>query len=128
VLLATGYRQPVPYAQRYFGDEQHPDLYLSTFSREHHNLFGVGFLETNSGAFPHFGRAARMIAHYLHDQRDLPQRAKTFEHLISHDRPDLSSGIKFDSSPRHRGYVDSHALASYQRRVIRRIGWPEMAR
>ena len=128
VLLATGYRQAVPYAQRYFGEEQHPDLYLSTFSREHPNLFGVGFLETNSGALPHYGRAARMVARYLLDQEDQPARAKTFEHLIANDRPDLSSGIKFDSSPRHQGYVDSHALATYQRKVIGRMGWPEVPR
>jgi hypothetical protein len=31
----------VPVAQEYFGDEQHPDLYLSVFSREHRGVCGV---------------------------------------------------------------------------------------
>ncbi|EPJ34884.1 hypothetical protein STAFG_8074 [Streptomyces afghaniensis 772] len=29
VLLATGHIHKVPVAQRYFDDDQHPDLYLS---------------------------------------------------------------------------------------------------
>jgi hypothetical protein len=123
ILCATGYLHKVPYAQQYFGDEQHPDLYLSSFSRDHRNLFGIGFVETNAGAFPHFDISAQMIAAHLADQTDRPDKAAEFQRLIRSDRPDLSGGIKFDSSPRHQGYVNSPTLLAYQRKLMRRMGW-----
>lgn len=67
ILLATGYKHKVPVAQKYFGDEQHPDLYLSTFSREHEGLFCVGFVETNSAAYGLFDTQSQMLAGYIHD-------------------------------------------------------------
>ena len=39
------------------------------------------------------------------------------------DRPDLSGGIQFDASPRHRGYVDADALSAYRAKVGRKFGW-----
>lgn len=125
ILCATGYLHTVPYAQRYFGDQQHPDLYLSSFSRDHRNLFGIGFVETNAGAFPHFDIAARMIAAHLADQADRPAAAADFQRMIQTDRPDLSGGIRFDSSPRHQGYVNSATLLAYQRKLMRRMGWDD---
>nr|WP_106208330.1 NAD(P)-binding domain-containing protein [Kineococcus rhizosphaerae] len=123
IIAATGYRHRVPYAQRYFGDEQHPDLYLTAFSREHEGLFGIGFTETNSGAFKHFDAFAQMIASHLQDRRSNPERYAQFVRFLRTDRPDLSGGIRFDASPRHRGYVDADALTAYRAEVGRRFGW-----
>ena len=75
IIYATGYLHAVPYAQQYFGSDQHPDLYLTAFSREHPGLFGVGFIETNSGAYQHFDAFGQMIASYLDDQRRRPEQA-----------------------------------------------------
>ena len=124
ILLATGYRHQVPVAQRYFGDEQHPDLYLNCFSREHDRLFGVGFLETNSGAYQLFDQQAHLIAAYLDERARNTRRADEFAARIRSERPDLSNGLKFDSSPRHIGYVDSDAYVKYIRKVAREQGWP----
>lgn len=123
ILLATGYVHKVPVAQRYFGGEQHPDLYLSSFSRQHEGLFGVGFVETNSGAYRLFDTQAQLIASYLDDIRhDLPT-ARKFSAMIRSDRPDLSRGLKFVDSPRHTGYVDSVAFTKYLAKVARAMGW-----
>jgi len=123
IIMATGYLHAVPYAQQYFGSAQHPELYLTAFSREHEGLFGVGFLETNSGAYHHFDASGQMIASYLDDQRRRPERARQFAALIAADRPDLSGGIKFDKSPRHQGYVDAHALTRYRDGIFKKLGW-----
>ncbi len=123
VVLATGYRHRVPVAQEYFGDEQHPDLYLNFASREHPGLFGVGYIETNSGAYGLFDRQAHVIAAYLDGQRRGTPQAARFTAMIAGDRPDLTSGLHFDSSPRHRGYVDSDAYARYLAKVGRTLGW-----
>jgi hypothetical protein len=124
IIFATGYRHSVPYAQEYFGSEDHPDLYLTNFSREHPGLFGVSFIETNSGAYPHFDGGAQMIASYLEDQDRRPGAAGWFSAMIATDRPDLSGGIAFDHSARHAGYVDAHALGQYRETVFKRMGWP----
>jgi cation diffusion facilitator CzcD-associated flavoprotein CzcO len=123
IIFATGYQHRAPYAQEYFSSGQHPDLYLTSFSRQHAGLFGVSFIETNSGAYRHFDAAAQMIASYLDDQDRRPERARQFAEMIAADRPDLSGGIAFDGSPRHAGYVDAHALSRYRDSVFRRMGW-----
>jgi cation diffusion facilitator CzcD-associated flavoprotein CzcO len=125
IIFATGYQQSVPYAQAYFSPEQHPDLYLTSFSREHAGLFGVSFIETNSGAYRHFDGAAQMIASYLDDQDRRPPQARQFAAMIAADRPNLSGGIAFDGSARHVGYVDAHALGRYRETVFRRMGWQQ---
>jgi len=122
VLLATGYRHRVPFVQRYFGDEQHPDLYLTAFAREP-GLFGVGYVETNSGAYGLMDVLAHMVAAHIADRTDRPERWRSFEERIRSDRPDLSGGIRFVDSPRHRGYVDSAAFKEYLHKVAADEGW-----
>jgi cation diffusion facilitator CzcD-associated flavoprotein CzcO len=128
IIYATGYLHTVPYARRYFPGDQLPDLYLTTFSREHPGLHGVGYLETNSGAYQHFDASAQMIASHLDDQNRRPDRAREFAAMIVADRPDLSGGITFDKSPRHHGYVDAHALTHYRDSVFQRMNWDRMER
>ncbi|MEJ2851878.1 MULTISPECIES: flavin-containing monooxygenase [unclassified Saccharothrix] len=128
VLLATGYRHAVPVAQEYFGDEQHPELYLSAFSRRHEGLFGVGFLETNSGAYRLFDTQAQLIAGFIGDSRRGLPAAERFARMIRDDHPDLTAGLRFVSSPRHTGYVDSGAYRRYVEKVAKAMGWPTEGR
>ncbi|MER6133877.1 NAD(P)/FAD-dependent oxidoreductase [Streptomyces sp. NPDC001815] len=123
ILLATGYLHRVPAAQKYFGDEQHPDLYLSAFSREHDGLFGVGFVETNSGAYQLFDSQAQLIASFVQDTQDGRPTADRFARMIRSDRPDLTGGLKFVDSPRHTGYVHSEAFVKYLNKVASGMGW-----
>ncbi|MER5935780.1 NAD(P)/FAD-dependent oxidoreductase [Streptomyces sp. NPDC001928] len=123
ILLATGYVHKVPVAQKYFGDEQHPDLYLSSFSREHEGLFGVGFVETNSGAYQLFDSQAQLIASFIRDGKAGLPTAERFARMIRGDRPDLSGGLKFVDSPRHTGYVHSDAFVKYLGKVAEGMGW-----
>jgi hypothetical protein len=115
-------------AQRYFGDEQHPDLYLSVFSREHRGLCGVGFIETNSGAYRLFDLQAQLIASFVQSGRLGLPAAGRFAGMIGEDRPDLSAGLKFVASPRHTGYVDSGAYLKYVTKLAREMGWPTEGR
>ncbi len=124
ILMATGYRHRVPVAQRFFGDEQHPDLYLNCVSREHSGIYGVGFIETNSGAYHLFDQQAHLLAAFIAGRRDGTAAAAAFDRLRQSDVPDMSGGLRFDASPRHRGYVDSDAYVKYVTRLARRLGWP----
>ncbi|MFM8350685.1 MAG: flavin-containing monooxygenase [Actinomycetales bacterium] len=124
IITATGYRHTIPYAQDYVGDEQFPDaLYLSTFSRQFHNLFVMGFIETNSAAFGLFDLSAQLVAGYLRAQQDDPSAAAAFDARLASDQPDLSGGIRFVHSPRHTGYVDSTALKKAYQQALGRTGW-----
>lgn len=128
VLCATGYRWSCRYAAEYFEWRGgRPQLYLSMFSRDHRNLFGIGYLENNSSAYKLFDTQAFMIASYLRAQRDRDASAARFEQLIQHDQPDLSGGIRFVDSPRHAVYIDAHSFKTYLRKLRARMGWNELS-
>ena len=127
VLYATGYDWSIPYATDLFRwQDGRPELYLTAFNREHRNLFGLGYLETNSSAYTLFDHVSHLVAHYLHDQQHRPDRAAAFDRVVATDRPDLSGGIRFLDTPRHRHYVDSHAFKRHLVRVADRAGWPRL--
>lgn len=128
VLLATGYDWPIPYVpEDYFRwRDGRPQLYLTAFSREHHNLFGVSFLEVNSSAYALFDHVSNLVAHYLHDQVHAPTRAADFDRMIAAEHPDLSGGIRFLDTARHRSYVDARAFRNELTRVADRMGWPPL--
>ena len=129
VLCATGYQWTCRYATEYFQWKGgRPQMALSMFSRDHSNLFGIGYLETNSSAYKLFDTCAHMIASYLKAQRDMPQSAARFDQIIRTERPDLSGGIKFVASQRHAAYVEAHAFKTYLRKLRKRkrMGWGEL--
>ena len=123
IILATGYEQRVPFARGLFGDSHHPDLYLSAFSRQHQGLHAVGFIETNSGAYQMFDLQGQLIASYIADSLQDTASARRFSLRIAHDRPDLTGGLRFVSSPRHEGYVHAPSFKRYLVKLARQLGW-----
>ena len=125
VLFATGYDWTVPYVPKeYFRwRDGRPELYLMAFSREHRNLFGLSFLEVNSSAYTLFDQVSNLVAQYLHAQVHDPGRSTAFARMIATEHPDLSGGIRFIDSARHRSYVDGRAFRTELGRVADRIGW-----
>lgn len=127
VLYATGYKWSCRYATDYFEWKGgRPHMYLSIFSRQHRNLFGIGYLETNSSAYKLFDNEAHLIACYLADQLKRPLMAQEFQTLIKEDEPDLSGGIQFVKSQRHEVYLEVHALKKHMHRLLQRMGWNEL--
>lgn len=127
VLCATGYKWSCPYATQYFEwTDGRPQMFLSMFNRTHRNLFGIGYLETNSSAYKLFDTQAHMIASYLKAQRVAPESAQRFEEIIRTDEPDLSGGIQFVKSQRHAVYIEAHTFKAYLRKLRKRMGWGEL--
>ena len=83
----------------------------------------MGFIETNSGACQLFDLQAHLVAGYLAAKAYGDPRAKDFEERIRTDSPDLTSGLEFDKSPRHKGYVDSDAFMAYLKKMGKEFGW-----
>lgn len=122
VIMATGYRHAIPYAQQYFGDVQHPDdLYLSIFSRRHRNLYAMGFIETNSGAYVLFDMAANLVAAQIAHSLKGDPKAVEFQRRITADTQDLTGGIRLIDSPRHQGYADSAALRKALIKALKQV-------
>ena len=129
VIYATGYNMAIPYVPEAYFDWHggRPKLNLTAFNPKHSNLFGVGYLETNSSAYTLFDRVSQMVANYLHDQVHRPENARRFERHLLEDNPDLTGGIKFIESDRTKGYIEIHAYKSYIEKLRRKLGWPALA-
>lgn len=63
------------------------------------------------------------MAQYLHDQVHDPSRSAAFDRMIAMESPDLSGGISFIDSARHRSYVDGRSFRKELDRVTDHIGW-----
>lgn len=127
IVHATGYDWDIPYAEPYFDwQDGRPDLYLTAFNREHHNLFGLGYIEVNSSAYTLFDQISNLVAHYLHDQEHTPSRAARFDRAIAEDHPKLTGGIRLLDTARHRSYVDAHAYRSHLATVRKQMGWADL--
>jgi cation diffusion facilitator CzcD-associated flavoprotein CzcO len=129
VLYATGYDMRIPYVPEGYFDWAggRPQLYLTAFNRRHQNLFTLGYLETNSSAYTLFDHISHLVANYLHSQQHDPDRASTFNRLIKDDWPDLSGGLHFIDSDRHKAYIEINAYKRYIDKLRQRQGWPALA-
>ncbi len=124
ILCATGYNQRLDFAGEYFSYEGgRPKMFIQAASREHKNLFGISYIETNSGAYKRFDYMAGLVANYLKDQRDNPSQAAQMEQIIRNETPDLTGGIQFQDTDRHVGYCDAVTHTKYVKKLYKRMGW-----
>ncbi|MGW5113328.1 flavin-containing monooxygenase [Nocardia sp. NPDC004123] len=125
VVYATGYEMRLPYldADLFSWNGDRPAQYLTAFNRRHHNLFTVGFLETNSSAYTLFDNISNVVAQYLRDQMNNPVRAERFDRLIRDDQPNLTGGLRLVDSARHAGYIDSKTYKKVLTGIRRQMGW-----
>ncbi|WP_445115316.1 flavin-containing monooxygenase [Acinetobacter sp. WZC-1] len=127
VLYATGYKWSVKYGDEYFEWQSgRPQMYLSIFNRKHKNLFGIGYIETNSSAFKLFDMQAHLIASYLREQNANSEKFHQFNELIANDYPDLSGGVNFIKTQRHAVYLEAYALKIYISKIYKHIGFPAL--
>jgi len=125
VLFATGYRVSYPFMDRehfkWFG--KYPDLYLSALHRKYDNVCCLGLHQTDGGAYDFFAFQADMMANFILDRQQNPERAEQFRCLKQRDYPELSGGIRYVKSARHETYVKRSAFKRYCERIFRRFEW-----
>lgn len=129
IIYATGYKSRIAYVDdallQYSGDR--PDLYLNVFHRKLNNLFAIGFLETNSGAFTLFDHMSHLVVNYIKERDSASEKAIKFESLIHKDEPDVSGGVNYVKSGRHANYVNKNAYLNYLKKLNQRMGWSQLA-
>lgn len=116
IILATGYRASTPFLPDGvfdYGDGLRPRLFMRLFHREHRNLYGLGFLETNSSVFRLVDLGAELIAlDLLGRDASRPIDALLDKAARSGADPDLSGGRTRIATARHLDYVESSAYAA----------------
>jgi hypothetical protein len=67
-----------------------------------------------------------MVACYLRDRTEAPERAARFRAHVLADNPDLSGGLKFIQSPRHATYAEHGAFRHAVEGTRKAMGWPTL--
>jgi hypothetical protein len=132
VLCATGYAWRIPYVPASevdwssspsgASDQRRPSMYLTAIGRTNPRLYGMGYVETNGGAYKLFDEVADLIARAYMARRE--GTAEGLEELIRTDRVDLRGGVKHVPTQRHASYVESGTFVRHLARVRKRLGWP----
>ena len=122
IILATGYRASVPYLPDDtfdFGGGLRPHLWMRLFHPQDRNLYGLGFLETNSSVYRLFDLGAELVAgHILAGITRSPARARLDAMIASGVEPDLSGSTERIATRRHDGYVDGRAYAHALEQIL----------
>lgn len=128
ILCATGYKWKIPYVdpKLFSWKGGKPDLYMNLFSRETPDLYALGYMETNGGAYKLFDEMADLIVRTIEARASGGTAAATINRLITSDRPDLSGGINFVASDRHATYVEIDAYRKHMAKLRQQLGWPEL--
>jgi cation diffusion facilitator CzcD-associated flavoprotein CzcO len=128
VLCATGYRWEIPFVDRslFRWKSNRPDLYMNLFARDHRELYGLGYMETNGGAYKLFDEMADFTVRAIEARNENGVTAQKLDKLVASDAPDLSGGIHFVASDRHATYIEIDAYRKYMRRLRKKLGWPAL--
>jgi len=128
ILCATGYKWKIPYVDPalFSWKGGKPDLYMNLFSRETPDLYALGYMETNGGAYKLFDEMANLIVQTIKARAAGGEAGNRINKLITSDRPDLSGGINFVTSDRHATYVEIDAYRKHMSKVHKQLGWPEL--
>ncbi|MDO8290057.1 MAG: NAD(P)-binding domain-containing protein [Parvibaculum sp.] len=128
VLCATGFKWNIPYVARedFSWKGGKPDLYMNLFSRETPNLYALGYMETNGGAYKLFDEMADLITQAIIARAKGGAAKEKVDEMIAKDRPDLSGGIKFVASDRHATYVEIDAYRRHMKKLRKVLGWSDV--
>jgi len=112
ILFATGYKYSIPYVDHsvFSWTGTKPDLSFGLFNANDDRIFPIGFTETNAGGYHTLDDAAVLVANCVLEQTTRSSHWHQTWAILCAD-PDLSGGIRFVDSERHKNYVDNERRA-----------------
>jgi hypothetical protein len=121
IVLATGYRVTFPFidSKHLNSPDGRPDFHLHVFHPGYDDLFILGLLQPDSGVWPLMDLQAQAVARCLRAARAGTAGFRKFGSLKRGPHPDLSGGIRYVASERHRYEVEHASYARQMRKVIR---------
>ncbi len=122
IIWATGYHVDFPVLEREHFDWQgnSPDLFMNVFSRKDDDLFAMGILELDGGAWPIMSIQAELISRVVRDRDERPEAFAAFRDVVQ-TRPDLEGGVEHVDSPRHHYYTQGDAYRRLASRLLDRL-------
>jgi cation diffusion facilitator CzcD-associated flavoprotein CzcO len=121
IVFATGYQVRFPFLEsRHLNSpDDRPDFYLHVFHPTYDDLFILGMIQPDSGVWPLMDLQARAVASYIRAGGANGAGSRKVRGLKQGPRPDLSGGIRYVKSERHRYEVEHSTYARQLRQVIR---------
>lgn len=126
IVCATGYQISFPFLDPalVIDPSGGPRLFLNAFHPQHDNFFVAGLIQPNSGLWGLVDWQAQLMAAFIHAQTDDPPRADAFRQLKSQPTADLSGGIQFVRTARHRLEVEYFAYRQRVQQLLRKFPTP----
>jgi cation diffusion facilitator CzcD-associated flavoprotein CzcO len=114
IVFATGYQVTFPFLEsRHLNSpDGRPDFYLHVFHPTYDDLFILGMIQPDSGVWPLMDLQGRAVTSYIRAGGGKVRALK------QGPRPDLSGGIRYVRSERHRYEVEHSTYARHLRKVI----------
>ncbi len=126
VIMATGYQTKVPYLDEsvFVWKGNRPNLYLRLFNQSQPGLAAIGFTEGDGGAYELFDDMADMIARNSWAAEHDRTQFEILRQRFAGADPDLSGGVKHQTTDRHAAYVNLHAWQKMSKQMRKELGWP----
>lgn len=120
IIYATGYKKLIPFLDKKYlkktnGDS---DLFLNLLSRSHEDLFVIGMLIADSGAFDLIYKQVEMVTNLIIDKDKTLKRELLFK-----KEPDLKGGMTYLNSERHESYSRANRFHHYFRKQFKKFNW-----
>jgi len=121
IVFATGYQVTFPFLEsRHLNSpDGRPDFYLHVFHPTDDDLFILGMIQPDSGVWPLMDLQARAVASYIRAGGADGRALQKVRAIKQGSRPDLTGGIRYVESERHRYEVEHSTYARRLRGVIR---------
>jgi cation diffusion facilitator CzcD-associated flavoprotein CzcO len=121
IVFATGYQVTFPFLEsRHLNSpDGRPDFHLHVFHPTCDDLFILGMIQPDSGVWPLMDLQARAVVSYIRAAGADRPGIQTVRAMKQGPRPDLSGGIRYVKSERHRYEVEHSTYARRLREVIR---------
>ena len=95
-----------------------PRLFLNVFHPEYDNLFAIGLIQPDSGQWGLTDYQAQLVARVIQAQKNDSPPAKRFRQLKQRVDSDLSGGVRYLKSTRHRLEVEHFGYRKRLKKLI----------
>jgi cation diffusion facilitator CzcD-associated flavoprotein CzcO len=124
IVFATGYQVTFPFLEHTHlnSPDGRPDFYLHVFHPTCDDLFILGMIQPDSGVWPLMDLQAKAVARYILAAAVEGPAIRKVRALKRGRSPDLSGGIRYLKSERHRYEVEHSTYARELKEVARLLG------
>lgn len=125
IVYATGYHLTFPFMDKsYIANENGSSpLFLQICHREMDNLFACGLVQPADGGFWQLADyQAQLIASFVVAQELAPEKAAWFHNHKISAKPDVSHGVTYLDSPRHKLEVQHYRYRTAIKKLLKKFG------